>query len=130
MIVLDTHVMIYDALAPERMSSRARKAVNSGYKDESLACADISLWEIAMLIARGRVDPLIDAREFIETMIAARCIRVLPITIDIAVLAQSDLFAHGDPADRLIASTAQRHGAALVTADTRLRALSHVKTIW
>ena len=130
MIVLDTHVMIYDALAPERMSSRARKAVNSGYKDESLACADISLWEIAMLIARGRVDPVMDAREFIESMIAARRVRVLPITIDIAVLAQSDLFAHGDPADRLIASTAQLHGAALVTADTRLRALSHVKTIW
>ena len=130
MIVLDTHVMIYDALAPERMSTRARKAINSGYKDESLACADISLWEIAMLIARGRVDPVMDAREFIESMIAARRVRVLPITIDIAVLAQSDLFAHGDPADRLIASTAQLHGAALVTADTRLRALSHVKTIW
>ena len=130
MIVLDTHVMIYDALAPERMSTRARKAINSGYKDESLACAGISLWEIAMLIARGRVDPVMDAREFMEAMIAARRVRVLPITIDIAVLAQSDLFAHGDPADRLIASTAQRHGAALVTADTRLRALSHVKTIW
>ena len=122
--------MIYDALAPERMSSRARKAINSGYKDESLACADISLWEVAMLIARGRVDPLMDAREFMQTLIAARRVRILPITADIAVLAQSDLFAHGDPADRLIAATAQLHGAALVTSETKLRSLSHVKTIW
>ena len=129
-IVLDTHVMIYDALAPARVSSRARKAIDSGYEDENLACADISLWEVAMLIARGRVDPLMDPREFMDTMIAARRVRVLPITIDIAVLAQSDLFAHGDPADRLIAATAQLHGATLVTSDTKLRALSHLDTIW
>ena len=37
---------------------------------------------------------------------------------------------HGDPADQLIVASARHHGAALVTADRRLRGYRHVQTIW
>lgn len=130
MIVLDTHALVYDALAPRRLSARARKAIESGYADGALACSDISLWEIAMLISRKRLDPAMDARHFLDDMIAARQVRVLPISPAIAVLSQSDMFAHGDPADRLIAATARLHLAPLVTSDTQLRKLKEVTTIW
>lgn len=130
MIVLDTHALVYDALAPRRLSARARKAIESGYADGALACSDISLWEIAMLISRKRLDPAMDARQFLDDMIAARQVRVLPISPAIAVLSQSDMFAHGDPADRLIAATARLHLAPLVTSDTQLRKLKEVATIW
>ena len=130
MILLDTHVMIFDALSPSKLTSRARTAIQSGYADDDLACADISLWETAMLVARRRIDPGMTAQEFLDDMIVARRIRTLAITPEIAILAQSDAFAHGDPADRLIAATAQLHGAALVTSDAKLRGLSHISTIW
>ena len=130
MIVLDTHALVFDALAPARLSARARKAIERGFADRELACSDISLWEIAMLIAHGRLDPGTDARAFLDDMIAARQVHVLPITPGIAVLSQSDLFAHGDPADRLIAATAQLHQAALITSDAKLRKLGDVTTIW
>jgi PIN domain nuclease of toxin-antitoxin system len=130
MIVLDTHVMVFDALEPSRLSPRARKAVDRAASVQELACADISLWEIAMLIARGRLDAGMDAARFIEDLIASRQINVLAITPEIAVLSQSDLFAHGDPADRLIAATTQLHGARLVTSDAKLRNLKSVATIW
>ena len=130
MIVLDTHALIYDALTPTRLSARARKAIDLAFTDRELACSDISLWEIAMLIARKRLDPVIDARQFLDDMIAARHVRVLPITAEIAVLSQSDIFSHGDPADRLIAATARLHRAALITSDAKLRKLKQVITIW
>jgi len=130
LIVLDTHALIYDALTPARLSARARKAIALAFTQREIACSDISLWEIAMLIARKRLDPVMDARQFLDDMIAARHVRVLPITAQIAVLSQSDMFSHGDPADRLIAATARLHLAALITSDTNLRKLKEVTTIW
>jgi PIN domain nuclease of toxin-antitoxin system len=130
LIVLDTHALVYDALTPARLSARARKAIGLAFTDRELACSDISLWEIAMLIARKRLNPVIDARQFLDDMIAARHVRVLPITAEIAVLSQSDIFSHGDPADRLIAATARLHRAPLITSDAKLRKLKEVSTIW
>jgi len=130
LIVLDTHALIYDALTPARLSARARKAIALAFTDRELACSDISLWEIAMLIARKRLNPVMDARQFLNDMIAARHVRVLPITAEIAVLSQSDIFSHGDPADRLIAATARLHRAPLITSDAKLRKLKEVTTIW
>ena len=130
MIVLDTHALIYDALTPARLSARARKAIALAYEKRELACSDISLWEIAMLIAHKRLDPAMDARQFLDDMIAARHVRMLPITAEIAVLSQSDLYSHGDPADRLIAATAQFHHAPLITFDAKLRKLKEIMTIW
>ena len=130
MIVLDTHALIYDALTPARLSQRARKTIETGFAERELACCDISLWEIAMLVARKRLDPAMDARQFLDDLIAARCVRVLPITADVAVISQSDTFSHGDPADRLIAATALLHRAPLVTSDARLRKLKEIATIW
>ncbi len=130
MIVLDTHALIYDALTPARLSARARKAIALAFVERDIACSDISLWEIAMLIARKRLDPVVDARQFLDDLIAARHVRVLPITAEIAVLSQSDLFSHGDPADRLIAATAQLHRAALITSDANLRKLKEITAIW
>ena len=130
LIVLDTHALIYDALAPARLSARARKAIALGFAERELACSDISLWEIAMLIVRKRLDPVIDARQFLDDMIAARHVHVLPTTAEIAVLSQSDVFSHGDPADRMIAATARLHRAPLITSDAKLRKLKEVTTIW
>jgi len=130
LIVLDTDALIYDALAPARLSARARKAIALAFKQRELACSDISLWEIAMLIAHKRLDPAMDARQFLHDLIAARHVRVLPITAEIALLSQSDVFSHGDPADRLIAATALLHRAPLITSDAKLRKLKDVATIW
>ena len=130
MIVLDTHVIVNDSLDPKRLSRRARAAVEEGQSAGTLACSDMSLWEIAMLIARGRLKVNADARSFLEGVLQARAIRVLPITPAIAVLAQSDDFKHGDPADRVIAATAIAHRASLLSADARLRKLRSIKVLW
>ena len=55
----------------------------------------------------------------------------VPVDNRIAVRAtRLEEFPHKDPADRIIASTAQQLGARLVTRDERLRRYDHVETIW
>ena len=130
MILLDTHALIFDALTPERLSPQAAAAIEQGAAQHALAWADISLWETAMLVARGRISPLADALPFIADMLLARQVTVLPITPEIAVMAQDSAFVYGDPADRLIAATARRHGIPLVTADDKLQGLPGITCIW
>lgn len=130
MILLDTQVLLFDALEPKRLSRKARTALEEGMQADALACSDISLWEIALLAARRRIDAGPDIAAFIESVLQLRSVRVLPITPAIATLAQSDLFAHGDSADRLIGATAIEHGVPLVTADAELRGLRGLKVIW
>jgi PIN domain nuclease of toxin-antitoxin system len=83
-----------------------------------------------MLISKRRLDPGTNATGFLEDLIAARRLGVLPITSEIAVLAREMELGHGDPADRLIAATAIHLGARLVTADAALRAVNAVDAIW
>ena len=121
---------MFDVLDSKRLSHRAKQALAEGMESGSLVCSDISLWEIAMLSARGRIDVRGNTAEFIDRTLQSRSIRVLPITPEIAVLAQSHEFQHGDPADRIIAATALVHGARLVSADARLRKLRRLKVVW
>jgi PIN domain nuclease of toxin-antitoxin system len=128
LVVIDTHVLIQDVLEPRRLSARARRALEGGHGP--LAASDISLWEIAMLISKERIHVAIDPVQFIDDIVEARSIQMLPITPKIAVLAQSDDFEHGDPSDRIIAATAIVHGAQLVSADARLKRMPGLRLLW
>lgn len=129
MILLDTCVLIFDALAPDRLTRAARDAIEQADAAADLVCCDISLWEIAMLVERGRLYPGTDAGTFLRLALDARSVRVLPIALEIAVRSIS-LGLHGDPADRLIAATAVVHRATLITSDQRLRDARLVPTLW
>ncbi|MEW6335024.1 MAG: type II toxin-antitoxin system VapC family toxin [Thermodesulfobacteriota bacterium] len=131
MILLDTCALVFDALAPERLSAEARRAIEEGEESGSLACCDISLWEIAMLVAKGRLDPGTDVLSFLKLVLASRAIRALPITPEIAKISAIDsLFADQDPPNHIIAATALHHEKPLVTCDDALRAVKGLKIIW
>jgi len=89
-IVCDTHAMIFDALAPDRLGPDAAKSIEESHRSGELACADISLWEIAMLVEKGRLQVNASIEDFITAMITARDITVLPITPAIAAVAALD----------------------------------------
>jgi PIN domain nuclease of toxin-antitoxin system len=129
-VVLDTNALIFDALQPGRLTPRALRAVATASARGELACSDISLWEVAMLVAKNRLDPGTELTQFLHDLIRARGLRVLPISPEIAALARSAEFSHGDPADRIIAASALTHRAKLVSADARLRKLKSVEVLW
>lgn len=116
MLLFDTCALIFDALAPKRITARTRARIEREAAEGVIALSDISLWEVAMLVAHGRLDPGTDAATFCRLALSARSITVLPITVEIAARSVS-LPLHGDPADRLIAATAIEHRATLVTTD-------------
>jgi PIN domain nuclease of toxin-antitoxin system len=130
--ICDTHVLLFWADQPKRLSKAARTAVAHGIDAGSLACADISLWEISMLYARGRINNQagVTAADYIRDILAAMALTVLPITAEIAELAQGSFFTHGDPADRLIAATALVHRVPLLSADEHLRVAPGLRCIW
>jgi PIN domain nuclease of toxin-antitoxin system len=131
MIVLDTHVIIWDALAPERLSEPARTAIAQANQSDGLIICDISVWEIAMLLQKGRVQVQTDPLTFINLVLQANKVRVQPITPPIAILAtQFPAQINQDPADRLIAATTLAEQATLVTADRNLQAASLIPTLW
>ena len=131
MIILDTCVIVYDALDPDKLSKRASEKLRDGLLAGLLACSDISLWEIAMLINKGRLKPDADPLIFIRKSLAANRMKVLPITPEIAMLANSrNGFDHGDPADRIIAATALHYKAMLITCDGMLQKVKGLNVIW
>jgi PIN domain nuclease of toxin-antitoxin system len=79
--------------------------------------------------ARGE-EPGAELTQFLHDLVQARGLRVLPITPEIAALAQSAELSHGDPADRIIAASALYHQAKLVSADARLRKLKTIEVVW
>ena len=131
MILLDTCALIFDALAPDKLGKKALLTIEKGEGHGTLACSDISLWEISMLIKKGRLDPGTDTVSFINLTLAARKIKVMPITPEIAYMSSSHkAFTHHDPADRLIAATTLHYKGSLVTCDGLLRNIKGLSTIW
>lgn len=129
-IVCDTHALIYWSLAPKRLGAAARKAIEQAREESEVLCTDISLWEIAMLVEKGRLGLDVPVEEYLEKLVAALRLTVLPISPRIAALAQSGRFAQKDPADRLIGATALTLGASLVTRDTEFSQVDGLRLIW
>lgn len=131
MIVLDTHVLIWDALTPERLSEPARTAIAQANQSDGVIICDISVWEIAMLLQKGRLQVQTDPLTFITLVLQANKARVQAITPFIAILAtQFPAQINQDPADRLIAATTLAEHATLVTADRNLQAANLIPTLW
>lgn len=131
MLILDTCALVFDALDPDRLSKKATAAIAQADAAGRLACCDISLWEIAMLVAKGRLDPGTNAQDFIQLALAARKMVVLPITPEIAAKsALAEFCPHGDPADRIIAASTMIHKAKLVTSDRKLATVAGLQIIW
>jgi len=130
-ILLDTCAIIHASLTPERLGSEASDKITFGQRNRSLACSDISVWEIAMLVSKGRIRVDADAAFFIQQVVRAFHLTLLPILPKIAVISADDtLFQHKDPCDRIIAATALHHCFPLVTSDRYLTTVPGIITVW
>jgi PIN domain nuclease of toxin-antitoxin system len=127
--VLDTHAWLWWVAAPEKLSERAREAIDAS---ERLAVATISCWEVAMLADAGRITLDRPIGTWVNQALSQARVQSLPLTSSVAVgaaLLGRDGF-HGDPADRIIYSTARDANASLVTIDKALRDFDPRTTIW
>ena len=129
MILLDTHVLLWMALEPARLSKPALSAIQKARSEGLICIADISLWEIALLARRKKITISGSVEVFLYDI--SSLLVVKPITPAIAAMSVSfpDDYPR-DPADRLIGATSKLEGLSLVTADTALRRSPLLNTIW
>lgn len=128
MIILDTHAWIWHANESEKLSKTAKKVIRDA--DKIGVCA-ISCWEVAMLVSKKRLGLNMDVYDWIEKALKLPKISFIPLTPEVAVLSTrlpSDF--HGDPADRMIASSCLNSQAALLTKDRRLLDYDFIESLW
>lgn len=130
MILVDTHVVLWLAFEEDRVSKKARVAIDDARKHgRGLAISDITLLEIATLEKKRRI-ALHSTLETFITEVESRFI-VFPITARVCVRAMALTAAFpNDPADRVISATALVEGIPLVTADDAIRKAKVVSTVW
>ena len=130
-LLLDTHILIWWQIDPSRLTAAQTRALDLSHEiGEQLGVAAITLWEIAKLVERRRVqfDQALDVvLHGIEHHPMLRVVR-----LDAYVAGESAALGarlRGDPADQLIVATARVHGLRLVTSDERIRRSDTVPVI-
>ena len=131
MILLDTHALAWLVAEPERLSRPAASAIRRARISDGVAIASITVWELALLFARGILRTHSTVEAAVQNLLTRSGVVIVPINPEVAAIAAqfSDDYPK-DPADRLIGATALAEGMALVTRDERIRAYHRLKTIW
>src|SRR5690242_15616420 len=96
-ILLDTHLLLWAASQPNRLSASARRLVADSMNDLHFSAA--SIWEVVIKHALGRSDFQIDAR-LLRRGLLDNGYRELPILSNHVVVIDSLPPIHKDPFDR------------------------------
>jgi len=123
-LLLDTHIWLWAVHDPMRLGRHLFGELNNHANE--LWLSPISTWEVLTLNFKGRIHLRGDLREWLVR--ATSGTREAPLTHEIA-LAARQLSLHQDPADRILAATAQVLDLTLATADERLLGLGEIRTL-
>ena len=119
MIVLDTHALIWLDQGLSALGENARQQANGALREETLAIATVSFWEIATLCHRGRLkigQPIAIWRRSLFDL----GLQEVPLDGEVAIVAGELEGLHGDPSDRIIIATSMISNATLLTADKNI----------
>jgi PIN domain nuclease of toxin-antitoxin system len=120
--LLDTHVMLWwlsdDRKLPREHAKLLERSERSG---TAVGFSAISLWEIAKLVERRRIELDQSVDDSLEQLETSAFVTILPLTGRVAV-ESTRLGArfHSDPIDQVIVATARCHGLTLLTVDERI----------
>jgi PIN domain nuclease of toxin-antitoxin system len=121
LLLLDTHVWVWQVLATGDLSIRSRSAIDEAALRGRLCLSAISFWEIALLAARNRLQLGKPAAAWLAESLGDLGPAIEPLSLEIAV--ESCQLPEGfrsDPADQIIVATARVTGATLLTRDRRI----------
>ena len=110
--------MIWFLNSDHRLGREANLKIREATANGDAAFSAISVWEVALLLAKSRVALSVTATQWRENLLAAGFIE---IPVDGAIAARSVALTnfHDDPADRIIIATAQE-GHQLITGDRHI----------
>ena len=128
--LLDTHAWVWWICGDVRLTPRERHLLDNLPANERPVLAEISLWEVAMLVERGRLELDMSLENWLALASAPATVELVRITPAIAaeVARLPDKF-HRDPADRLIVASARVRKLQVLTRDRKITG-ARLVTIW
>ena len=129
MIILDTHIWIWNVQGDTRLSKAHLDLIREHENDE-IGISAISLWEVAKAVELKRLNFSIPIEDWFSIALNQPGIVVLPLTSRIAV-ESTNLPGnfHKDPFDQLIVATARIFDVPLITVDSEIVNYPHVKLL-
>jgi len=119
-LLLDTHCLLWARAEPARLSAVARVALLDSRSE--LFVSSVSVWEIVIKHALGKLKLARSPQTLVPEMIAATQAAELPISHAPALRGGRLPRHHADPCDRLLIAQAQVEGLTILTADKRFSA--------
>jgi PIN domain nuclease of toxin-antitoxin system len=114
-LLLDTHILLWAALAPDRISERCREAIEDGTND--VYASVVSAWEIAIKQSLGKLDLDRPAERWLPRVLERTGIECLPVELGAALRVRALPWHHRDPFDRLLVAHALESGMTIATHD-------------
>lgn len=129
--LMDTHVWIWWNMHPRKLTRRVRSFLSTPSRYDELLLSAISVWELAKLLEKKRLAISCDPEEWIRVALEMPKLRLVPLspTISCRATRLPGPF-HDDPADQIIVATAREENATILTADERIRAYPHCRSMW
>lgn len=117
--LLDTHIWLWYAEGNvEQLKPATIKRLDAMRHGNGLWVSAISVWEVGVLAAKGRVQLSVPLRDWVDRALQAPGVYLAPLDALCAVESTSlpgEL--HADPADRFLIATARTQGKILATRD-------------
>ncbi|MDI7775919.1 type II toxin-antitoxin system VapC family toxin [Asticcacaulis sp. EMRT-3] len=133
LVLLDTHVLIWTVTQSHRIGPQTQALLERASVHSEVCISAITIWEIAMLESKARLNLDRDAEKWLETIFEQGGLSLIPlapaISFDSTRLPGN---FHNDPSDRLIVATARYLNAHLITEDAAILAYArqgHVKAV-
>jgi PIN domain nuclease of toxin-antitoxin system len=118
-ILLDTHVLLWLDAASNRLGPKALTAIDEAFQASEAAVSAITFWEVGTLIRKNRIRLRMDLAAWRSDFLD-QGLREFAVTGEIGIRAAALRGFNGDPADRLIAATAELNAPTLLTADAKI----------
>jgi len=118
-LLLDTHLLLWAAGEPDKLSARARTLMEDPGNDLVFSAA--SLWEITIKTGLGRADFQVDPN-LLRRGLIENGYEELPITSQHALAVGHLPDVHRDPFDRILVAQSTVEGVLLLTHDPLVQA--------
>ena len=119
-LLLDTHVFIWWADNPEKLSPAALSALEDEANELILSAA--SVWEMQIKIQLGKLKLSLPLKELVKNQQETNNLTVSPVTLPYVLALDALPFHHKDPFDRLLIAQSIEEDLTLVTADSQFSA--------
>jgi PIN domain nuclease of toxin-antitoxin system len=113
-LLLDTHLLLWAAGEPSRISPGARKLIENAHNEILFSAAN--LWEVAIKRGLGGNDLRVDTR-LLRRGLLDNGYSELPIMSQHVVAIENLPIIHKDPFDRILVAQAMVEGITLLTTD-------------